>query len=265
MQDLKISIIQSELYWENPEANLAMFEEKIWQIDEDTDLIILPEMFSTGFSMDSERLAEPMNFKSFKWMKQMAAQTKVAITGSLIIKENGHYYNRLIWMTPDGEFKSYDKRHLFRMADEHNHYSQGSDRLIIDYKGWKICPQICYDLRFPVWSRNGWNRENNQLNFDLLIFVANWPAPRVSAWDTLLQARAIENLSFAVGVNRIGEDGLGVAYCGHSAVIDFKGNELFQAKDQSIIKTLALSSKDLTEFRHKFPAYMDADNFQIES
>lgn len=262
MQDLRVTIIQSETYWESVSANLAMFEEKIWQIEEETDIIILPEMFSTGFSMSSERLAEPINFTAFKWMKQMAQQSKAVIVGSLIIKESGNYYNRLIWMEPDGNYTHYDKRHLFRMANEHSHYSPGEERLIVEYKGWKICPMICYDLRFPVWSRNTSNEED-ELNYDLLIYVANWPAARVNAWDTLLKARAIENLCYSIGVNRIGEDGVNVLYNGHSAIIDPKGNELFFANDNEVIHTATLSLQELVAYRKKFPAYKDADDFQV--
>lgn len=258
MQDLTVSIIQTELHWQNAGANLAMLEEKIWEIDGSTDLIILPEMFNSGFTMEASAVAEPMNFTSFKWMRQMAEQTKAVVTGSIVIKEDGHYYNRLIWMPPDGNWASYDKRHLFRMADEHDHYTEGSKKIITDIKGWKICPLICYDLRFPVWIRN-----TKEINYDLVLFVANWPAPRVSAWDTLLQARAIENLSYCIGVNRVGEDGNGIAYVGHSAVIDPKGNSVIKLGEKESIQTVTLSGKLLEEFRNKFPAYLDADNFHI--
>lgn len=263
MQDLKVSVIQSETHWESVGANLAMFEEKIWQIDEDTDIIVLPEMFSTGFTMSSQKLAEPMNFTAFKWMKQMAQQTKSVVTGSVIIKESGAYFNRLIWMEPEGNYAHYDKRHLFRMADEHLQYTAGDNRLIVNYKGWKICPLVCYDLRFPVWSRNKKQENTQDLEYDLLLYVANWPAARVSAWDTLLRARAIENLCYTIGVNRIGEDGLGIPYNGHSAIIDPKGNAIFFAEEKDIIHTSILSSDDLLAYRKKFPAHLDGDDFQI--
>ena len=264
MQDLSVTVIQSATHWESVEANLAMFEEKIWEIEEASDIIVLPEMFSTGFSMSSEELAEPMNFTAFKWMRQMASQSRAVVTGSVIIKEAGNYYNRLIWMEPDGNYSYYDKRHLFRMADEHSHYTAGEKKLIVDYKGWKICPLICYDLRFPVWSRNTTKENGEGLEFDLLIYAANWPAARVNAWDTLLRARAIENLSYSIGVNRIGIDGSDIPYNGHSAIIDPKGNELFFGDDKEVIHTATLSYNDLQSYRAKFPAHQDADDFKID-
>ena len=258
MQDLKITIIQSDLHWENPGANISMFEEKIWKIREQADVIVLPEMFTTGFTMNAPVLAEPMNLTAFKWMKQQAAQTGAVVTGSLIIKEKDRYFNRLIWMQPDGKFFMYDKRHLFRMAEEHQIYSPGREKLLVEWKGWKIRPLICYDLRFPVWSRN---RQNE---YDLLIYVANWPEARRLPWKTLLQARAIENLSYVVGVNRIGKDGKGIMYCGESSVISPKGEVLWQKENSEEIATYALSKTELDSFRAKFPADMDADEFTLE-
>lgn len=255
--NLKITLIQSELYWQNREANLAMFEEKIWQIQEETDIIILPEMFTTGFSMEAEKLAEPMNLTTFKWMQQMAAQKKAVIMGSYIVKENGNYFNRLLWVQPDGEFDYYDKRHLFRMADEHLTYTAGEKKIIKEWKGWKIMPLICYDLRFPVWARS------QNLEYDLGIYVANWPAPRVNAWTTLLQARAIENVAYVAGVNRVGEDENGMSYVGESAVNDFKGNPLFFNHKEEVIQTVTLDWEALQKFRQKFPAQLDADEFTI--
>jgi omega-amidase len=257
MQDLKITLIQSDLHWESADANLAMFEEKIWKINEQTDLIILPEMFSTGFSMNTKELAEPMNFKTFKWMKQQAAQTKAVVTGSVIIREGEKYFNRLIWMEPDGNFSYYDKRHLFRIANEDKFFNAGDKKIIKEIKGWKICPLICYDLRFPVWSRN----INN--SYDVLIYVANWPAARSIAWKTLLQARAIENISYVVGVNRLKEDGKGIYYSGDSVIIDPKGQKIIDLKDKEGIYTHTLSWEKLDSFRKKFPAYLDGDEFKI--
>jgi omega-amidase len=257
MQDLKVTLIQSELHWQNSGANLAMFEEKIWQIKGKTDLIILPEMFNSGFTMDAKSVAEPMNFTTFKWMKQMAEQTGAVVTGSFVVKEDNNFFNRLIWMQPNGEWDKYDKRHLFRMAKENDHFSAGNSRIIKELKGWKICPLVCYDLRFPVWSRN------QNLEYDLLIYVANWPAVRVSAWDALLKARAIENLSYTIGVNRVGEDGNGIAYDGHSSVYGPKGESIFLKNDTEDISTITLSKSDLVDFRTKFPAQMDADRFEI--
>jgi omega-amidase len=262
VQDLNVTLIQSDLHWENPVANLAMFEEEIWKIGQSTDVIVLPEMFPTGFSMNAQVLAEAMNLRTFKWMKQMAQQTGALMLGSFIAKENSDHFNRLLWMEPNGTFKTYDKRHLFRMAEEHKVYSPGKGKLLEKWKGWNICPLVCYDLRFPVWSRNTWEN-NSQGTYDLLVYVANWPKARVTQWDTLLKARAIENLSYVVGVNRIG-DGNGVAYNGHSAVIDPKGDLLFGAGETAVIKTVKLSYEELHAYRTRFPAYLDADKFTIQ-
>ena len=258
MQDLTVSIIQSSLYWQDIGANLAMFEEKIWTIKDTPDLIILPEMFNTGFTMEVESNSESMNFTTFKWMKLMAEQTKAVITGSYIVKDQGKYFNRLIWMTPSGEFKYYDKRHLFRMAGEHDFFQAGENKIITNIKGWNICPLICYDLRFPVWSRNIDNE------FDLLIYVANWPTPRINAWDTLLKARAIENIAYTIGVNRVGEDGKGNAYNGHSSVLNHKGDLLFENVNDEVIASIKLNAEELQQFRFKFPAHLDADKFEIQ-
>jgi predicted amidohydrolase len=235
-----------------------MFEEKIWKINEHTDLIVLPEMFSTGFSMNAAALAEPMNFRVFKWMKQQAAQTKAIVTGSVIIQEKGKFYNRLLWMEPDGSYSVYDKRHLFRMAGEEQIYSAGTDRIIKEVKGWRILPLICYDLRFPVWSRN----VNNA--YDMLIYVANWPSVRSLAWKTLLQARAIENISYVIGVNRIGEDANGLEYSGDSLVVNFKGDFLHNSENRDEIYTHTFKKEELETFRRKFPTYLDADFFRID-
>lgn len=257
MQDLSVTLIQSALYWENPTANLAMFEEKIAQITTPTDLIVLPEMFSTGFTMNTQ-VAEPMNFTTFKWMKQQAKQTKAVVLGSVMIHENGKNFNRLIWMQPDGNYQYYDKRHLFRMGEEHLYFTEGNSRLITELKGWKICPLICYDLRFPVWARNV-----NQA-YDVLIYVANWPAARSHPWNTLLLARAIENQSYTIGVNRVGTDGKDYAFSGDSAAINYKGEYLYYQKDQEEVHTVVLSKQDLVNFRTQFPAYLDADSFVIQ-
>ena len=258
MQDLTVSLVQSNLYWQDAQANLAMFEEKIWHLAGKTDLIILPEMFTTGFSMDAVKLAEPMNLTTFKWMKQMAAHTKAVITGSYIVNVNGQFLNRLVWMRADGSFETYDKRHLFRMADEHKVYTAGTKRIICDIKGWKIAPFICYDLRFPVWSRN----IKNEL-FDVMIYVANWPEKRVQHWNTLLQARAIENLSYVIGVNRVGDDGKEIHYSGESAIINPKGEHLYQQKEIEDIHTQTLEYEKLYKYRKSFPAYLDSDEFEL--
>jgi len=261
MTNLRVTLIQSEIHWENIDANIAMFEEKIWNIGVETDVIILPEMFSTGFSMNAKSLAEPMNSKTFRWMKQLAAQTKALLIGSCIIREGARYFNRLLAMFPDGTHNTYDKKHLFRFAGEEKYYSPGTRKLFLEWKGWKIFPLICYDLRFPVWSRN--KMSNNSLDYDLLIYLANWPAPRLNAWDTLLSARAIENFSYCAGVNRIGVDGYGAKYLGHSAVYNYKGEAAAFLDDGDEIETVSLSKEKLESFREKVKFHLDADGFEI--
>jgi omega-amidase len=265
MQDLKITLIQSELHWEDIDANLAMFEEKIWRINGTTDVIVLPEMFTTGFTMAAHKYGELMNMRTFKWMKQMADQTSALILGSYIVKVHDRYYNRLIWMEPGGNFKTYDKRHLFRMANEHKTYAAGESLLIATWKGWRICPLVCYDLRFPVWSRNKWDNNTKRLAYDVAIYVANWPTTRIDAWDTLLRARAIENVSYVVGVNRIGQDGNGVEHNGHSSVISPKGEPIFSNEGAETIHSVELNANSLSAFRDRFPSYLDADDFTLES
>jgi omega-amidase len=254
---LHLTLLQTSLHWENPTANRAMLEEKIFALPEKTDLIVLPEMFTTGFSMNAKALAEPMNLTTFRWFKQMAAQTDAVVTGSYIVQEQGRFYNRLIWMEPDGSFDVYDKRHLFRMAGEEQTYAGGTKRLVKAWRGWNICPLICYDLRFPVWSRNA------GLEYDLLLYVANWPAPRSVAWNALLQARAIENLAYVAGVNRVGEDGNGHAYAGDSSLIDPKGEVLFRQNQTETVFQTTLSLDELRGYRERFPANRDADDFRI--
>ncbi|HEX8060328.1 MAG TPA: amidohydrolase [Cyclobacteriaceae bacterium] len=264
MQDLKITLVQADLHWEEVDANLAMFEEKIWRIGQQTDVIILPEMFNTGFSMDAGRLGEMMNMKTTKWMKMVADQTGALVMGSFIANVHDRYYNRLLWVEPGGTFKTYDKRHLFRMADEHLVYSPGESQLIGHWKGWRICPLVCYDLRFPVWSRNRWNATLKKPAYDLLVYVANWPQVRASAWDTLLRARAIENLSYVAGVNRVGVDGKGIEYSGNSQVISPKGEPIFSVEGVEEVKTIQLNANSLQAYRDKFPALLDADDFNLE-
>lgn len=264
MQDLKITLLQSDLHWEDIEANLAMFEEKVWQIGNTTDVIVLPEMFTTGFTTAAPKLAEHMNMRTFKWMKQMADQTGALMLGSYMTTVHERFYNRLLWMEPGGQFKTYDKRHLFRMANEQKTFSAGESLLVGSWKGWRICPLICYDLRFPVWSRNRWDRHTQKLNYDVLVYVANWPTTRIDAWSTLLKARAIENLSYVVGVNRIGQDGNGIEYNGNSCVISPKGEYIYTNEGTESVRTVALSSNSLEAFRDRFPAFQDADDFEIE-
>jgi omega-amidase len=264
MQDLKITLIQSDTHWEDISANLSMFEEKIWRISGATDVIVLPEMFTTGFTMAANRHAELMNMRTFKWMRQMADQTGALILGSYIVNVHDRFYNRLLWMEPGGHFKTYDKRHLFRMENEHKTYSPGESLLIGTWKGWRICPLICYDLRFPVWSRNRYDATARKLSYDVAIYVANWPITRIDAWDTLLRARAIENVSYVVGVNRIGLDGQGVEYNGHSSVISPKGGVVYTNEGTEAIHTVELSANALEAFRDRFPSYLDADDFTLE-
>ncbi|WP_297338377.1 amidohydrolase [Algoriphagus sp.] len=259
---LKIALIQADLFWKEKTANFSMFEEKIWEIGQKVDLIVLPEMFPTGFSMDVEELAEPMNLTVCKWMQQQAAQTGAVITGSAIIKENQQFFNRLLWVEPRGKIEFYDKRHLFRMAQEDEHFGPGTRLPVFELKGWRILPQVCYDLRFPVWSRN--SHVDGQMAYDLVFYVASWPAARVSAWDALLPARAIENLAYCIGVNRVGVDGNEVRYCGHSGVYDFKGNRLLNLGEQEITKVISLDGEALLDYRQKFPAWMDSDQFSID-
>ncbi len=260
--NLRITIIQSNLHWEDVDANLQMFEEKISSI-EDTDIILLPEMFSTGFSMKPELFAEEMpaldggNGKVVTWMRAMAEQKQAVICGSVMIKRNEKFFNRLIWFEPNGIFYTYDKRHLFSMGDENNHYTAGTKKLIVDYKGWKICPLVCYDLRFPVWSRN-------TENYDLLFYVANWPERRIHAWKSLLVARAVENQCYTIGLNRVGEDGNKIYHSGDSSVIDMKGEILLQQSDIETVQTVALSKSALDDYRKEFPVLSDSDEFEFK-
>lgn len=264
MQDLRITLIQSDIHWEEIDANLSMFEEKIWRISGATDVIVLPEMFNTGFSMSAPKLAEHMNMRTFKWMRQMADQCGALVMGSYIVRVHEKYFNRLVWMEPGGNYKTYDKRHLFRMANEHKVFSAGESLLVANWKGWKICPMICYDLRFPVWSRNRWEPASKRMMYDVAVYVANWPTARIEAWDTLLKARAIENLCYTVGVNRVGTDESGIEYNGHSAVISPKGETIFVHENVEVAHTVELNAHSLQAFRDRFPAYMDADDFNIE-
>ena len=259
---LKITIIQSDLHWENVDENLNMFSEKISAISESTDVIVLPEMFNTGFSMLSEKLAETMDGKTVDWMKNQAKKANAVVTGSLIIKEHHKYYNRLVWVQPDGELYTYDKRHLFRMGDEHLSFSAGKERLIVTYKGWRFCPMICYDLRFPVWARN--SSKNETPAYDVLIYMANWPETRKSHWSKLLEARAIENQCYVVGVNRVGEDENGFSYTGNSAIINFMGGDVASTQEKiESNETANLSLMELNNWREKFPLSLDGDEFEI--
>jgi predicted amidohydrolase len=252
---MKISLIQTALEWENPAANRANFTELINGIAV-TDLIILPEMFATGFTMNPSAVAETMDGDSVAWMVQMAKAKNSAITGSLVIEEDGKYYNRLLFVYPDGEIKTYNKRHLFSYAEEDKFYTPGTGKLIVEYKGWTICPLVCYDLRFPVFARN-------VENYDLLLYVANWPQVRTFAWDALLKARAIENLSYTIGVNRIGQDGNGHAYSGHTQALDALGGYVLEAKEEAGVFTVELDKDALEATRKRFAFLNDKDDFSI--
>jgi predicted amidohydrolase len=259
---LKVALVQSDLYWKDKTANMANLEEKLMNLEYEADLIILPEMFNTGFTMDAHEVGEPMNFTTTKWMKQMAAQMNAVVAGSIVVEEKGSFYNRLLWVSPDGKVDFYDKRHLFRMADEDAHFDMGRQRKVFEWKGWKIMPQICYDLRFPLWSRNRVN--DNELEYDLIFYVASWPSPRSNAWDILLKARAVENLSYSIGVNRVGEDGNGILYSGHSAAYDFKGETMVFLANKEEILWVDLDKNSLQDFRTKFPAWKDSDRFDLQ-
>lgn len=253
---MKIALIQSALHWENPKRNRSQFEEKINSITENIDLIVLPEMFATGFTMNPESVAESMQGETVSWLKSLAKNKDCAIAGSLVVAENGKYYNRLVFVFPSGEIQHYNKRHLFSLAGEDKIYTKGKDKLIIEYRGFKICPLICYDLRFPVFSRN-------TENYDLLIYAANWPKPRVNAWDALLKARAIENMCYVVGVNRIGEDNNGLTYVGHSQAVDFMGNNLIDPQENEGIYITTLDKNKMLETREKFDFLNDKDAFTV--
>jgi len=273
MSSLSITLIQSDLHWENKAANLEMFEKKIGSISQKTEIVVLPEMFSTGFSMQPAKLAETMDGETVQWMKKIAAEKRVILTGSLIIadKEPGstsepvQYYNRLIWMLPNGQFGVYDKRHRFAYAGEDEEFTAGTKRLIASVKGWKINLLVCYDLRFPVWARQNPSitEETTAPEYDVLIYVANWPERRVHAWKTLLQARAIENQCYVVGVNRVGNDGNNIHYSGESLVADPLGEVLYTRKDSEDIHTIVLTRDHLDSVREKLPFWKDADHFQI--
>jgi omega-amidase len=265
--NLSCVAIQSNLHWENKEANLHMFSEKLRAYTSPADVFLLPEMFSTGFTMNAGEFAEAPNGPTFQWMQQQAQLKNAAIAGSYIVTDGDKFYNRLVWVNPDGTFFAYNKRHLFRMANEDKHYSAGDQRVIIDYKGWKICLMVCYDLRFPVWSRNRFSSSVGKMEaeYDLLIYVANWPERRSYAWKTLLAARAIENLAYVIGVNRIGNDGNFVYHSGDTSIINPRGEILKQGIiSAEEMVTASLSMQDLEQFRKSFPAGMDADDFSIK-
>ena len=263
--ELKVAIIQADLVWENPTENRNRFEKKITNLaKQPVDLIVLPEMFTTGFTMNAEKLAEKMDGETVLWMQKMAKKTNAAIIGSIIVSENKNYYNRLLFIHPSGKINTYDKRHTFTLAGENKVFSEGKEKITIEYRGWRICPFICYDLRFPVWSRN-------TENYDILLYVASWPKPRINAWKSLLKARAIENMCYTIGVNRVGKDVHNYEYTGNSIFIDCMGNSLSNSLEKEILITgkevviLKTLKKDFQEnWRKRLSFLEDKDNFSIQ-
>ena len=265
MQALNISLVQGATRWHDAPANREYYGSLVRRVAGQSDLIVLPETFLSGFSNDTRASAESMDGEGVAWMRALATEVNAVVTGSLAISEGGKVYNRLIWARPDGTFAQYDKRHLFRMAGEHTRYGGGTERLIVELKGWRILPQVCYDLRFPVWLRNRrLESATGGMDYDLSFFVANWPAPRRQPWRTLLRARAIENLSYVIGVNRVGVDGNDLPYAGDSAVIDPVGEPLIELGTQEQVVTVTLDPVPLLAHRERFPAWMDADNFSLD-
>jgi len=258
MNTLKVTTFQAYLFWENIEKNLQNLALRLSSIREKTDLIVLPEMFSTGFSMNPEKLAEGMDGPTMQWMHQQAKKFKSVLTGSIIIKENKKYYNRLIWMRPDGSYEYYDKRHLFGFANEDRHYTPGTKKLFVELNGWKICPMICYDLRFPVWLRNKKGEE-----YDILLIVANWPERRSLHWRSLVPARAIENQAFVIAVNRVGHDGSEIFHSGDSMCIDPSGKVVYYKPNDEDLYTFSINKEDLIEVRKSLPFLKDADDFKL--
>lgn len=255
---MKIALIQSSLFWENPIANRNYFEEKINAINEKVDLIVLPEMFTTGFTMNPSAVEETMQGKTISLLQSLAKAKNSAITGSLIIEENNNFYNRLVFVFPSGEIQFYDKRHLFTLAGEDKVYTSGKEKLIVEYIGWKICPLVCYDLRFPVFARN-------VEEYDVLLYVANWPKPRINAWDILLQARSVENMCYTIGVNRIGLDASNFEYVGHSQVVDFLGNYILEPQEVEGVFIVELNKEKLLDTRNKLGFLNDRDSFELKS
>ncbi|MBO9682495.1 MAG: amidohydrolase [Flavisolibacter sp.] len=262
MSFLNFTLLQTQLHWEDKNANLQILEEKINSISEQTHVVVLPEMFSTGFSMKPEELAETMEGPTVQWMKKTAASKRVILTGSVIIEEDRSYFNRLIWMLPNGQYGYYDKRHLFAYGEEDKHYSAGTKRLIASVNGWKVNLMVCYDLRFPVWARQQFDEEG-AFEYDVLVYVANWPERRNLAWKSLLRARAIENQCYVIGVNRVGNDGNNIYHSGDSMVIDPLGEILYEKADEEDVFTIQLNKERLQEVREKFQFWRDADEFEI--
>ncbi len=264
MNDLRVSLAQGETRWHDPAGNREYYEGLIAPLAGHTDLVLLPETFTSGFSNDAIDQAETMDGPTVQWLREQARALDAAVTGSVQLRVGDGVYNRMLFATPDGGLVHYDKRHLFRYAKEHERYAPGGPRLLVDWRGWRICPLVCYDLRFPVFSRNRYDAGRpGQLDYDLLLYVANWPSPRAHAWRTLLRARAIENLCYVAGLNRVGTDGNGHPYSGDSAVIDFLGEALSECGDMEVVTTTTISAERLHAHREHFPAMLDADLFQL--
>lgn len=254
-EQLKLALIQSPLIWEHPDGNRELFSKKIASVSSDVDVVVLPEMFTTGFTMAPQRIPKVQTLETVQWMQDMASRHAFAIIGSIVYEEGMRHYNRLLFVKPDGSFSTYDKRHTFTLAGEHEKYTAGDKLLVETYKGFKICPLICYDLRFPVWSRN-------THDYDVLLYVANWPKPRIAAWDALLTARAIENMAYCVGVNRIGTDANGLSYTGHSGVYDALGKQLVFSETEAVLE-VTLFKQHLLETRRALPFLKDRDAFNF--
>jgi omega-amidase len=260
---LHVSLVQGATRWHDPAANREYYGALVRPLKGEADLVVLPETFLSGFTNETLGNAETMDGTGIRWLRELAAEIGATITGSVVVREGDRCVNRLIWMPPHGTHAIYDKRHLFRMAKEHERYGGGESRLLVELKGWRICPQVCYDLRFPVWLRNRYDRSAQMFDYDLVLFVANWPAPRRQAWRTLLRARAIENLAYCIGVNRVGVDGNDLPYAGDSGAFDFLGEPLVELGAQEQVVTVALDPVALAAHRERFPAWMDADEFDI--
>lgn len=264
MNDLRVSLIQGATRWHDPTGNRDYYGELIAPLHGTTDLVLLPETFTSGFSNDAIDKAETMDGPTVAWILEQAKRLDAVVTGSVQLRTDAGVFNRLLWATPDGALKHYDKRHLFRYAKEHERYAAGRDRLVVEWRGWRINPQICYDLRFPVFARNRYDVERKgEFDFDLQLYVANWPSARAYAWKTLLRARAIENLCYVAGLNRVGTDGNGLHYSGDSAVLDFLGQPVSECTDEEVVVTTTLLAGELAAHRERFPAMLDSDAFVL--
>lgn len=262
-KDLRVSLVQGATRWHDAAANRAYYGALVRPLRGQSDLVVLPETFLSGFTNETLGNAEAMDGEGLRWMRTLASDIGAVVTGSLVVREGERCVNRLVWMRPDGSFEQYDKRHLFRMAGEHERYAGGSERLVVEIGGWRICPLVCYDLRFPAWSRNRYDRAQQRFDYDALLYVANWPSARREPWRTLLRARAIENWCYCVGVNRVGIDGNELHYAGDSVIADFAGQALVELGAQEQVVTVALDAAALVAHRERFPAWMDADDFAL--